>query len=350
MRQKRTYINKKWEVKNYEYNYDRKKPEDYNKFEKDLENDKFTPPENWSHWWLKTEGASIFIKNDKSFDYELFTEQMIEKMKNHTPIYKKIDYNIEKDTYCLVLDLADHHFWKLSDINETWYEYNLEIAKDRFIKWVDWMLNKSIWFKKDKIIFVVWNDILHIDNPKRTTTSWTPQDTDWMWHKAFNIALDCYVETIEKLQQEAPMHIVFNPSNHDYMSGYMLCNCLYAWFHSNPNLTWDINMKHRKYTEYWNSMIWVSHWDWAKEADTRILRATERPEIWARSKYRYIYLHHIHHKIAKDLIWITLEYMRSASSPDRWHTVNGYINKPAIDWFIISKDEGQIARLTHYFK
>ena len=346
---KRTYTNKQGETKTYEYPNKSKRKEDYNKFEQDLEKENFTPPENWSHWWLKTDWASIFVKNDKSFDYEAFMDSMIDKMEKYAPKYKKIEYKLTPDTHCLVLDLADHHFWKLSDIVETWYEYNLEVAKDRFSKWVDWILTKSLWFKKDKIIFVIWNDVLHIDNPKRTTTSWTPQDTDWMWHKAFNIALDRYVQTVEKLQKEAPVHIIFNPSNHDYMSWYMLANCLYAWFHNNPNLTWDISMRHRKYTEYGNTMIWVSHWDGAKESDVWILRATERPEIWARTKFRYIYLHHIHHKIAKDLIWVTLEYMRSASSPDRWHSDNWYINKQAVDWFIISKEEWQIARLTHYF-
>jgi len=350
MKRTRTWTNRDWETMTKVYEYNKKEKEDYNQFETNLEANNFAPPENWSHWWLKTKEASIFIKNDKTFDWDKFSEMLIDKMKRYAPKYKKINYKLEYEWYCLVLDLADHHFWKLSDITETWYTYNLDIAKERFILWVDWILNKSIWFKKDNIIFIIWNDILHVDNTKRTTTSWTPQDTDWMWHKAFDTALEAYIQTIEKLQIIAPLKIVFNPSNHDYMSWYMLAKALYAWFHNNPNIIWDIDMKHRKYTTYGQNMICTSHWDWAKERDIWILRATEQPQMWAESKFRYAYMHHVHHKIAKDQIWITVEYMRSASSPDRWHSDNWYVNKPAIDGFILSKEEWQIARLTHYFK
>jgi len=45
--------------------------------------------------------------------------------------------------------------------------------------------------------------------------------------------------------------------------------------------------------------------------------AQENPVSWANTKYRYFYLHHIHHKVkhkwldAKDYIGVTVEYMRS---------------------------------------
>jgi hypothetical protein len=34
---------------------------------------------------------------------------------------------------------------------------------------------------EQKILFIGGNDILHVDTPKRTTTSGTSQDTDGMW-------------------------------------------------------------------------------------------------------------------------------------------------------------------------
>jgi hypothetical protein len=37
------------------------------------------------------------------------------------------------------------------------------------------------------------------------------------------------------------------------------------------------------------------------------------------------------------------------SPADSWHHRNGYINKAAVEGFIHSKTNGQIARLTHYF-
>jgi len=84
--------------------------------------------------------------------------------------------------------------------------------------------------------------------------------------------------------------------------------------------------------------------------------ATENPLMWNECKYRYIYLHHIHHKQStkfmngKDYIGVTVEYLRSPSEADSWHDRNGYKgSKVAIEGFIHSFESGQVARITHLF-
>ena len=103
-------------------------------------------------------------------------------------------------------------------------------------------------------------------------------------------------------------------------------------------------------------MIGTNHGDGAKMENIPLLMAQEQPQMWANTKYRYCYLHHIHHKQrnqfmnGKDYIGVTIEYLRSPSSSDSWHHRNGYTgNKKAIEGFIHHKEYGQIARLTHYF-
>jgi hypothetical protein len=50
----------------------------------------------------------------------------------------------------------------------------------------------------------------------------------------------------------------------------------------------------------------------------------------------------------KDFIWVTAEYLRSPSASDSWHDRNGYVGaKKAIEAFIHSFDNGQVARITH---
>jgi len=38
------------------------------------------------------------------------------------------------------------------------------------------------------------------------------------------------------------------------------------------------------------------------------------------------------------------------SPPDGWHDRNGYLNFPAIEGFVHSRDSGRVAHLTHYFR
>jgi hypothetical protein len=83
--------------------------------------------------------------------------------------------------------------------------------------------------------------------------------------------------------------------------------------------------------------------------------ATEYPKLWAETKFRYWYLHHIHHKVkhkwqdAKEYIGVTCEFLRSPSSPDSWHSRKGFCNQPAVEGFVHEKNSGQVARLVHYF-
>ena len=72
--------------------------------------------------------------------------------------------------------------------------------------------------------------IYYVDTPKRATTSGTPQDTDGMWYENFMTAKKLYVDVLEMLISEADVHFVYNPSNHDYMSGFMLSDSIQSWF------------------------------------------------------------------------------------------------------------------------
>lgn len=306
--------------------------------------------DSWKHWWLKVDGKSIFVKNDIQFDPKKAVDDIMQKIKDNALHFETIEYERKEDWYCLLIDPSDHHFWKFSNWEETWSPYNLEIAKERFKEGIAWLVDKAKWFEIDQIIFQGGNDILHVDNPFRKTTKWTPQDTDGNWDQAFDIALTCYIQWLQYLSEIAPVHVKHDISNHDQMSGYMLMKALEAYFHNNSNITFDVSTKPRKYTLYGKCLLGSTHGDWIKEEKLWPLMATEEPEGWYKSNFRYFILHHMHHKISKDQIGVTVEYMRSASGTDSWHASNGYIWNPAMDALVFSKENGMVARFTHFFK
>jgi len=282
-------------------------------------------------------------------------EPILEELKSYSPKFNKIKRKPITDPHCLVIDPADIHVGKLASLDETGQHYDIQKAVSQVDEAVDGIINKSYGFSVDKIFFVIGNDVLHIDNTKRTTTSGTPQDTSGMWHEAFQAAKSMYIRAIERMLSLADVHVIFNPSNHDYMSGYMLAQTIEAYYRRSDNVTFDVGICHRKYTQYGNSMISTSHGDGAKLDNLPLLMATENPEMWNDCQYRYIYLHHIHHKqthkfmSGKDFIGVTAEYLRTPSPSDSWHHRNGYVGaKKAIEAFIHSKEHGQVARLTHH--
>jgi hypothetical protein len=309
-------------------------------------------PDDVKHGWLKSKDSTLFFTNPnyKTEKQNSFRENLIDELKNYSPQFPKLIREKNKDSYLLVIDPADIHIGKLAEAFETGEDYNSQIAVQRVKEGVKGILTKSSGFNIDKILFVGGNDILHIDTPRRTTTSGTPQDTDGMWYSNFLIAKQLYVDLLEQLISVADVHFVFNPSNHDYTNGFFLADVIQTYFRNCENITFDCSIAHRKYYLYGNSLIGTTHGDGAKQTDLGSLMSIEAKNEWVKSEHRYFYTHHVHHKTAKDYINITVESLRSPSGADSWHDRNGYKGSPkAVEGFIHCKLNGQICRITHIF-
>jgi len=310
--------------------------------------------ESVKHGWLKTKQASLFFKNplhkdDAENKLEELSKKLVEDLKQFAPKFPKLIRKEKTKDYLLVIDPADIHIGKLADSFETGEDYNNQIAVKRVKEGVQGILNKAQGFPIDKILFIGGNDILHIDTPHKTTSG-TPQDTTQMWYRNFLIAKQLYVDILLQLIAVADVHFTYNPSNHDYQSGFFLSDCIKTYFRNCKNISFDCSIAHRKGYKYGQNLIGTTHGDGAKHQDLPLLMATEFPMEWAESKHRYVYTHHVHHKTSKDYLSVTVESLRSPSGTDSWHHKKGYQHAPkAVEGFIHHRENGQVARLTHLF-
>lgn len=301
------------------------------------------------HFWYKSKTFSLFVKPQQK-TLEDLKKELLSGMSNYSPKYPIIKRKPIKDPHLLVLDPADIHIGKLAVESETGDSYNNNLAVKRVHDGVDAILSRVQFFNIEKIVLIIGNDILHTDNTKRQTTSGTPQDTDGQWFDNFLIAMKLYVDVIEKLVGVADVHVIHNPSNHDYMAGWYLAQSIKNWFRLSKNVTFDVSIAHRKAFVYHDNLIGSTHGDGAKNGDLPLLMAQEFKNEWSKTKHRYIYTHHVHHKTSKDYIGITVESSRSPSGTDSWHHRNGYQHAPkAIEAYLHHPTQGQIARLTHKF-
>lgn len=308
------------------------------------------------YFWHKSKKISMFVVAQERPTYEAIRDELIGALKAHAPKYQVPKYKKLTDGHLLVIDPADVHIGKLAVKSETGYKYDMQTAVEMVHRGVHGIVTYASGFPVERILLIVGNDVLHRDTPHNMTTSGTRQDTDGMWHEAFIAARKMYVTLIEQLVQIAPVHVVFNPSNHDYASGYMLTDALYCWFNKHKGVTFDADIIHRKYYQYGQNLIVTSHGDGAKFADMPLLMASEQPRMWSETRHRYVYLHHLHHKIkhqflaGKDFPGINIEYLRSPSASDSWHYRNGYTGAPqAIEGFIHHPQNGRVASLCYTF-
>jgi len=307
------------------------------------------PIEKVGHYWYKGKSFSVFVK-EKEIDLWEFKDMLIEEMKAYSPKYPKITYPKIKEPHLLVIDPADIHIGKLCRAFESGDEYNHKIAIERVNSGIRGILQKAQGFPIDKILIIIGNDILHTDGAKSTTTSGTFQDSEIMWYDAFKIAQSLLISNIEMLATVAPVHVQYDPSNHDYVAGFMLAQGIEMWFRNNKNVTFNVSIAHRKYFTYGKNLIGTTHGDGAKETDLPLLMAHESKENWNECTHRYFYTHHIHHKKSKDYMSVCVESLRSPSGTDSWHHRNGYANAPkAVEGYIHHPQHGQVCRITHLF-
>lgn len=320
----------------------------YKALEEECE-EKGIPIEDVKHYWYKGDNFSINVRSP-SVTYLTVRDEILKDMNAHAPVYPKINRSKIKDAHLLVIDPADVHIGKLAVRSETGEDYNVSVAVERISEGVRTLLQKCSGFNIDKIMYIIGNDILHTDSTNRTTTSGTPQDTTGMWHQNFLAAKNVHIAVIELLMSIADVHVQYDPSNHDYMSGYFLADTISSWFSKSKNIDFNTNISYRKYFRYGNNLIGTTHGDGAKEADLPLLMAHETGIDWAECKHKYFYTHHIHHKKSKDYMGVTIESMRSLSGPDSWHAKHGYMHSPkGMDAFIHHPTQGQIARISHIF-
>lgn len=309
------------------------------------------PFENVNYYWDKSERFSLNVKGDKAPTYFEIRDEIVKSMRSHAPTYKTINRSgISKEGHLFVLDPADVHIGKIATSFETGADYNQEIAVNRVLEGTEGLIGRASGYNIDKIAIIIGNDILHTDTPRRTTTSLTPQDTDGMWYENFLKAKRLYVDIIERLVNIADVHVIFNPSNHDYMSGFFLADSISSWFANCKNVTFDVSISHRKYFRYYNNLIGSTHGDGAKEADLPLLMAHEAGMDWSTCKHKYVYTHHLHHNRSKDHMGVNVTVLRSPSQADSWHHRNGYDHAPrAIEAFLHHKEYGRSATLSHIF-
>lgn len=311
-------------------------------------------PKIVSKCWIRGKDSTFELSPKPAKDMGELKEELNSIFKSLDKKVPKIKRDRVKSPHLLVIDPADLHFGKLGKKEETNDEYNLEISSKRLIEGVNGILQKSSGFEIDRILVITGNDILHVDNPKRTTTSGTPQDTDGMFWEAYKLAQASMKFCLDFLIQVAPVDVMYCPSNHDFMSGFMLIDSLAMAYGSNKNINFDCSMKHRKYYKYGKNLICGTHGDGMKAHDMPLIMA-EESGLWDATRFRYCYLHHFHSykktnwRVGEDVMGTSVEVLRSASGMDRWTSTNFGKSKKAVEGFIHSPDEGQICKLSHFF-
>lgn len=345
-----------------------------------------TDPDNISHFWkiVKDEsgsGYSLFVKNPKGGERafaDIVREAIEEARAAGQPAYEPRAASKSEAENLLVIDLADVHFGKLCVRTETGFEYRRDIARHRVIEGTKALLALAKQMGIKRILFVLGNDILHVDDSRGNTTSGTNQDTDGSIFQMWKDAELCLIDAIKLAHEVADVDLIHCMSNHDWKMGWALSQAVASYFHQWPTVhasDYSLSEAHRKYYRFGNNLFGLTHGDGAKEEKLYALMVQEARAHVGECTNLYWLLHDKHHKMRrkrgvdvfqteKDHIGMTaisfgavsaegsginIEYVRSPSPPDGWHDRNGYVNRQGVEAFVFHPTDGQKARFTEWF-
>ncbi len=193
------------------------------------------------------------------------------------------------------------------------------------------------------MLLVVGNDLLNADNLGNSTTAGTVVTTDVRFHKTFATVRNMMIETVQRLMELAPVHVIMVPGNHDKLSVWHLGDSLECYFHEEERMTIDNSPKLRKYYEFGRVMLMFTHGDKGKRNDYPLLMATEQPEMFGRTEFREVHCGHTHQVKLDEQHGVRVRVLPALCAADDWHAEQGFVgNLKSAEAYIWNKEEGLV--------
>lgn len=253
----------------------------------------------------------------------------------------------------LEIDIFDMHFGKLAHREEVGEDYDLKIAVNRYKTAIRELLSRVNLSEVERIMFPVGQDLINVDNLQNTTTGGTPQDCDSRFHKIVKTVKQVLIDSINELSIIAPVDVIISVGNHDEQTSFMIGEMLEAYYHNNENVNIDNKASLRKYYQFGNVSIMLTHGNKEKFADLGMIFAAENPKLWASTAFRFIKIGHFHHnkKVstlqAQEFQGFQVQIIPSLSGSDAWHTGKGYKSLKQAKAFLYDRKEGLIGEFNY---
>lgn len=298
--------------------------------------------------------SKISVKPRKGFNWsEENIKKIFKKLEPYTDKFICVDsleignplnkYKTEKDKM-LLIGVADLHYGLLAKDNLS-EEYNMKIAKERFNKIIDDVIERKSQDKSiEKVTLLIGNDFLSADNLQGTTSRhFTQQDQETNWYEIIESATEMLVEIIDKLRICFPQIEVINvKGNHDEMSTFGIMQTLNAYYRHSEQVKINTNSKFRQYLRYGTNLIGMSHNE--RIQDVSKIMAAETGTDWGECNYKLYLMGHLHKlQLLEDDYGVDIRRLPSVVGASAWTAQQGYTGTNKMSQtFVFDKNKGLI--------
>lgn len=174
----------------------------------------------------------------------------------------------------------------------------------------------------EKIVLVLSNDFLNIDNVNGTTTKGTKQDSDTAWHEIVACGVDVLVYALDTFSEIANVELFYLPSNHDKALTFTIIYTLSVLYGEHPKVEIDPSPAPRKCVQYGEWMIGYTHESIKPYDRMANIFSHEFKEIFGKTSLREIHVGHEHHAEMMETGGFTIWKIPSSNGHDSWTHAN----------------------------
>ena len=241
-----------------------------------------------------------------------------------------------------VYPMGDPHIGLYAYHKESGEDFDCDIAERDLLAATDYLVDIAP--ATEEALIVNLGDFFHGDSSRNTTTAGTPVDIDTRWSRVLQVGIAIMIRMVERaLQKHKKVTVINATGNHDTESSIFLCIAMRHHFKDNKRV--DIrepNMFH--FYEFGANLIGICHGHTVKKERLPGLMAMDMPEAWGRTKHRYWYTGHIHHKTIMEVDSTLVESFRTLAGKDAWHHGQGYRAGRDMNAIILHKKYGETDR------
>jgi hypothetical protein len=195
-------------------------------------------------------------------------------------------------------------------------------------------------------VVVNLGDFFHADDAtNRTPRGQNALDVDGRFSKVIRVGCQILVGIVQHALKRHGKVVLRNEiGNHDPHGALWLPVVLEAYFKNEPRVEVVMDPTPFWYYRHGKTLIGTTHGHGPKPKDLPGIMATDRPQDWGESEFRYWVHGHIHSQTKHEFPGCTVESFRTLAGKDYWHTAQGYRSGQDINSLVLHKDYGEIAR------
>ena len=251
----------------------------------------------------------------------------------------------DPDGEVLEIDIADLHSGMLAWASETGADYDVHIARERFLRVIADNVARCRGRRFSRVILALLGDLLHVDNDSQTTTRGTFQQADGRLAKIFDTTLDMLIEAVDTLGSIAPVDVVYTRGNHDGVSGRMLIKALEVAYAKDPAVHVDAEPCPQKWRLIGSTLIGFCHGDMPERNIAGWLQVQARSmgkpirfmEIHAGHRHSQKTVERIQTQDAEGVVIRTMPTITNAST---WEHQQGYVSTRTSVSFVWCEKDG----------